>query len=1204
MDTRAIRRLLYNFRGFMSETFALVEIQGALFAGFRWTLQELQLQSSSARGMAFESTIAPASASDDPIVSLPDYAMDEDFSFELDILRTDKERKDRPSLTLKPAEMLCDPASSIRMINQVCDQTSLDYGQATALCESLCRSLAFTQGPPGTGKTFLGVALARVLLASRPPESRRPILVVCLTNHALDSFLSGLREAGIASLVRFGNGSKEDWTKLFHMRYLSGKFKKTKIERAQISTANTVVDCHGSECRSWCEALNHDTLSWPAVREYLQMQNPGILSQFTAVEKTETLTVSDIRLARKAGGFAFEFWCQGGDINDVELLLQSFNAILGDDSHASHTDRQNAKRRETLVENIRWNLTKIEGKDVDFDIWKIPLQQREELSQQWRHEIGLQTVLDRTAEAHRRHQVAMAQLRNAYDDIDVRMLEDMDVIAMTTTACAMHRSLLEKLGIRIVMCEEAGEVMEANTLCTVLPSVSHHISIGDPLQLRPQVKEPNLSLETLQGSVYRLDESLMERLMLPKSVGLRPIPSSTLDTQRRMHPEIADLMRATLYPYLKDHGSTYEGRSTHGLVDRIWWLDHHAPENGDDMNIDNPTSCSNTFEVEMIAGLVHYLIDSNEYNYKDITILTPYNGQLAALTHRLKGLYSLWLSEKDREALCQDGFIAPEDMGAGGRVDVDVGNMLRLATVDNFQGEESKIVILSTVRSNGAGKVGFMKTVNRINVACSRARDGFYIIGNATLMQTVPMWHQIISLLVSKGKIGSSVRTCCPRHPETVYSIQEPHQWYAIPPCLNTCGLEFSCGHTCNMACHAASLHDRMGCIQPCEKVYEKCGHQCNRRCGQPCGECSYEQVSVRLTCGHDGVLSCKSLGETEGGVLCSVKIATKMLSCGHEQVILCSGQGGSSLCSATCDKVLACGHICNGDCPSCTQTEQHPDCEATCQKKHQVCGHECLSKCHPTSACPPCQQQCRISCQHGVRTKPCGGEYGNCMMTCDWKCEHEGKCSTLCCLPCTRFPCGEMCSQRLACGHRCPSLCGEACPSVCPQCQTGKDYENAQMFLQCGHNFNVGELDRHVGFTKLYEVHESGKILNLKPSVGKQDINATCPTCGQSCASTRRYALHRQLRTLPRVLDSICSRINRKTSYYLDVTYSTKLSLDSSFRTFQASLQPGPLNGRKNEVKIRERSSYVNNIQESISGFKGMSVMFCTCYSLTNIYR
>lgn len=58
------------------------------------------------------------------------------------------------------------------------------------------------------------------------------------------------------------------------------------------------------------------------------------------------------------------------------------------------------------------------------------------------------------------------------------------MIGLTTTAFAINWSMLNQIGIQTVICEEAGEVMEAHTLCTLLPSVEHAIFIGDPLQLR------------------------------------------------------------------------------------------------------------------------------------------------------------------------------------------------------------------------------------------------------------------------------------------------------------------------------------------------------------------------------------------------------------------------------------------------------------------------------------------------------------------------------------------------------------------------------------------------------------------------------------------------------------------------------------------------------------------------------------------------
>ena len=70
---------------------------------------------------------------------------------------------------------------------------------------------------------------------------------------------------------------------------------------------------------------------------------------------------------------------------------------------------------------------------------------------------------------------------------------------------------------------------------------------------------------------------------------------------------------------------------------------------------------------------------------------------------------------------------------------------LRLATVDNFQGEEAKVVLLSLARNNRHNRVGFVKTSNRANVMLSRAQHGMYIVGNARTFrecQKHGMWAQ------------------------------------------------------------------------------------------------------------------------------------------------------------------------------------------------------------------------------------------------------------------------------------------------------------------------------------------------------------------------------------------------------------------------------------------------------------------------------
>lgn len=78
--------------------------------------------------------------------------------------------------------------------------------------------------------------------------------------------------------------------------------------------------------------------------------------------------------------------------------------------------------------------------------------------------------------------------------------------------------------------------------------------------------------------------------------------------------------------------------------------------------------------------------------------------------------------------------------------------------VDKYQGEENDIILLSLVRSNEEGKIGFLKTENRVCVALSRAKKGLYIVGNMdNLSENSPMWKEIKRILEERKSIGKIV---------------------------------------------------------------------------------------------------------------------------------------------------------------------------------------------------------------------------------------------------------------------------------------------------------------------------------------------------------------------------------------------------------------------------------------------------------------
>lgn len=103
--------------------------------------------------------------------------------------------------------------------------------------------------------------------------------------------------------------------------------------------------------------------------------------------------------------------------------------------------------------------------------------------------------------------------------------------------------------------------------------------------------------------------------------GIPALPYCQLNIQKRMHPEISLLLKKTLYPNLKDHPSTLLHPSVAGLSNRTYWLDHRNPENESAGPSDSSKSFSNTFEVDMVAGIVNYLVNSNVYGLSDIGVL-------------------------------------------------------------------------------------------------------------------------------------------------------------------------------------------------------------------------------------------------------------------------------------------------------------------------------------------------------------------------------------------------------------------------------------------------------------------------------------------------------------------------------------------------------------------------------------------------------
>lgn len=268
-----------------------------------------------------------------------------------------------------------------------------------------------------------------------------------------------------------------------------------------------------------------------------------------------------------------------------------------------------------------------------------------------------------------------------------RCLQDSHVIGVTTTGFASHSDLIRSVSAKVLICEEAAEVLEAHILSALLPTMEHAVLIGDHLQLRPQIMNHDFSMENPRGGeLYGLDTSLFERAAEIERYGEKRFPVASLDCQRRMHPSIADLVRNTLYPGLVDHPSTMNHPEVPGMARRLFWMDHRQPESGADRLELIQTSHANEFEADMAVQLVRHLSRQGTYKSGEIAVLSPYLRQLFLLRRKLASMFDVVVGDLDQEGL--DEMDEEETVIEAPTRQMKKGTLLsevRVATVDNFQ---------------------------------------------------------------------------------------------------------------------------------------------------------------------------------------------------------------------------------------------------------------------------------------------------------------------------------------------------------------------------------------------------------------------------------------------------------------------------------------------------------------------------------------
>lgn len=314
----------------------------------------------------------------------------------------------------------------------------------------------------------------------------------------------------------------------------------------------------------------------------------------------------------------------------------------------------------------------------------------------------------------------MERLKSRAAEIEIRINAELfgeaRVIACTLVGSANR--LLEGMKFGTLFIDEAAQALEA--ACWIpIRRASRVILAGDHCQLPPTVK----SIAALRAG---LGKTLMERIAENK-----PEVVTLLKIQYRMNDEIMRFSSNWFYKGQVESAPQIKYRSILDYDHPITWIDTSDKEPADTIEENEDLNFKEQFVGESFGRINKAeaeltLLTLAEYFTKigkqrvlderiDVGIISPYRAQVQYLKRLIK----------------KYEFFKP------------YRRLISVNTVDGFQGQERDVILISLVRSNDEGQIGFLKDLRRMNVAMTRARMKLIILGNRTTMTQHPFYKQL-----------------------------------------------------------------------------------------------------------------------------------------------------------------------------------------------------------------------------------------------------------------------------------------------------------------------------------------------------------------------------------------------------------------------------------------------------------------------------
>ena len=302
----------------------------------------------------------------------------------------------------------------------------------------------------------------------------------------------------------------------------------------------------------------------------------------------------------------------------------------------------------------------------------------------------------------------MDRLKSRATELELRIRSSLfgeaRVIASTLTGAANR--VLEGEKYSTLFIDEAAQALEA--VCWIaIRKAGRVILAGDHCQLPPTVK----SIMALKGG---LGKTLMERIVENK-----PETVTLLKMQYRMNEQIMKFSSEWFYHGMVESAPTVSHRGILDYDTPMMWIDT-AECDGKEEFVGENFGRINRAEAELtLQTLQQYLEKIGKQRILeesiDVGIISPYRAQVQLL----------------RKELRKREFFRP------------YRHLLTVNTVDGFQGQERDIILISLVRSNDGGDIGFLRDLRRMNVAITRARMKLIILGSSETMTSHPFYKKL-----------------------------------------------------------------------------------------------------------------------------------------------------------------------------------------------------------------------------------------------------------------------------------------------------------------------------------------------------------------------------------------------------------------------------------------------------------------------------